>query len=122
MDAVQAGLAEVLDPCSVASGVPLSLLDMNLVDRVELDATSVTVWIRLTEPTCMYSFQIAQDVGERVGAALQGRVDVRVRLTAFDPGHIWTEEELTPGERERLREFRENRRREVVRLEYTDSG
>ena len=110
---VRAALAEVMDPCSVAFGLPLSLTEMNLVDRVEADDGSVTVWIRLTEPTCMFSFDIAERARERVRAALGDRLAVRVRLTTFaDADAIWTEEHMTPQARRRLAAFRRNRRRD----------
>ncbi|MET7992185.1 iron-sulfur cluster assembly protein [Amycolatopsis sp. NPDC005232] len=48
-----ARLATVHDPCSVASGRPLSLVDMGMVKRVTVgDDGTVDIYLRLTSPAC----------------------------------------------------------------------
>src|SRR5258708_40270519 len=64
-DAIRVALGSVLDPCSVAVGIPLSITEMDLVERVQFNHHGIVVWIRLTEPTCVFSFYIAHAV-ERV--------------------------------------------------------
>jgi metal-sulfur cluster biosynthetic enzyme len=48
-----AALNRVKDPCSVAAGRAMGLVDMGLIDRVEIgDTGAVDVFLRLTSPAC----------------------------------------------------------------------
>ena len=50
---MRAALNGIKDPCSLASGVPLGLDEMGLVDRIEFaDDGAVTLKLRLTAPFC----------------------------------------------------------------------
>ncbi|MGY4783698.1 iron-sulfur cluster assembly protein [Rhodococcus opacus] len=49
---VMASLNKVQDPCSVAAGRPMGLVDMGLVDRVDIADGIVDVYLRLTSPAC----------------------------------------------------------------------
>ena len=50
---VLAQLDEIEDPCSVASGTPMGLVEMGLVDSVNVSAGGlVEVNLRLTSPLC----------------------------------------------------------------------
>jgi metal-sulfur cluster biosynthetic enzyme len=52
-DQVMAALNRVQDPCSVATGRAMGLVDMGLIDRVEIaDDGAVDVFLRLTSPAC----------------------------------------------------------------------
>ena len=59
----------IKDPCSVASGVPLGLDEMGLVDQVEIDAGgAVTLKLRLTSPFCHMIGFFKTEAARRVGA------------------------------------------------------
>lgn len=52
-DQIMAALNRVHDPCSVATGRAMGLVDMGLIDRVEItDDGAVDVFLRLTSPAC----------------------------------------------------------------------
>ena len=52
VEEVVASLREIVDPCSAATGVPVSIVDMGLVRHVEIDGDEVRVELRLTSPLC----------------------------------------------------------------------
>jgi metal-sulfur cluster biosynthetic enzyme len=101
-------LEKVMDPCSVASGCPLSLVEMQLVRSVRVTSEAVEIELQLTEPSCMLSFHIAEEVRAEVGAVVDDETDVDVHLT-YDPTSPWTEDRILPGARERLESFRRGR-------------
>ena len=91
--AIWDALADVRDP-----ELPLSVVDLGLVYRVELGASSVSVDLTLTSMGCPCVEWIVDDVRDRV-AALAGdrRVDVRL---VWDPP--WTRERITDAGRAAL--------------------
>ena len=52
VEAVHAALEGIVDPCSAATGVPLSILDMGLLRGVKIVGDEVLVDLRLTSPLC----------------------------------------------------------------------
>lgn len=101
-------LDRVMDPCSVAVGCGISLVEMQLVTSIERVDGDLKVELRLTEPTCMLSFHIAEDVEAALSGLVgtDGRVNVRL---SFDPDVTWNEDMILPAGRARLRAFRDNR-------------
>jgi metal-sulfur cluster biosynthetic enzyme len=45
-------LYEIIDPCSAATNVPLSIVEMGMVENVELASGNVIVALRMTSPMC----------------------------------------------------------------------
>jgi len=85
VEAVHAALEGVVDPCSVATGVPLSILDMGLLRGVEIRGDQVLVDLRLTSPLCHQAPYFIMEVEQRVGA-LAG---VRSVVCRTDVGVAW---------------------------------
>jgi metal-sulfur cluster biosynthetic enzyme len=83
--AVHAALEGIVDPCSVATGVPLSILDMGLLRGVEVSGDEVLVDLRLTSPLCHQAPYFIMEVERRVGA-LAG---VRSVVCRTDIGVAW---------------------------------
>lgn len=51
--AIIAELDEIKDPCSMASGVPMGLAEMGLVESIDISpAGEVAIRLRLTSPFC----------------------------------------------------------------------
>jgi metal-sulfur cluster biosynthetic enzyme len=50
---VQDALRGVADPCAIATGVPVDIVDMGLVQDITVSDHSVIVTLRLTSPFCM---------------------------------------------------------------------
>lgn len=88
---VQQALSKVYDPCSVAAGRPLSLLDMGLVRGWDVDeAGALHVTLCVTFAGCTMAPHFAQ-AAEAELRAIPGVRDVRI---AIDTAHVWSPEEM----------------------------
>jgi metal-sulfur cluster biosynthetic enzyme len=91
--AVAAALEDVVDPCSVAQGTPLSLPAMGLVRRWTLDdGGRLVLDVAVTAPGCGY-LGVFADAAARALAPLPGVREVTVRL---DAALVWSEDLLRP--------------------------
>ena len=77
-------LRRVVDPCSIATGVPVDLLDMGLVSDLRLDGGTAYVELIVTSPLCTQIGLIierVQDVLKDVdGVCQQVAHDIRSQL------------------------------------------
>ena len=95
-------LDRIQDPCSVATSVPMGLVEMGLVKSVEVTATGeVTVQLRLTSPVCEL-LPVMQAEAIRGVGALDGVTAVAVH---HDSGLDWDHDLIAPAARHR-RELR----------------
>lgn len=99
-------LEDVQDPCSLYNGTNLSIVDMGMVRDVKRRGGRVEVSLLLTEPTCIYFFEISRQIKEKV-LAMPGISEVDVTSVT---GVLWTAELMADGARERLRRQREDYR------------
>lgn len=90
--AVEDALNQVYDPCSVAAGHPLGLIDMGLVTNIAVTDGNVGITLRVTFAGCMMMPNLA-GAAEDVVAALPGvnHVDVDV-----DMNMTWTPADMKP--------------------------
>lgn len=96
-------LDEVKDPCSEAMNRPLGLMEMGLVRGVVIDGTVVSISLCLTEPTCLYSFQIAETIEKALKDQFDlDELEVRVSFVREVADQIWSEERMTAGARTNL--------------------
>ena len=98
-------LATVYDTCSVFNGTNLNIVEMGLVDDVEQDGGSVRVRLLLTDPICLYQFEMRAQIIEKLNA-LPGIEHVDVEPVA---GKLWWPERMAPAARVRLEELRRRR-------------
>jgi metal-sulfur cluster biosynthetic enzyme len=97
--AVRKALAEVIDPCSVRNRTPLNLVEMGLVDHIECqDKGRVRILLLLTDPTCVFFFDMATEIKARV-SQLAGVCDVEVAIVS---DRWWEADRLSAGARARL--------------------
>jgi metal-sulfur cluster biosynthetic enzyme len=96
-------LSAVYDTCSVFNGTRLDIVEMGLVHDIEQDEGNVRVRLLLTDPMCLYLFEMRSQIIE-VLSALPGVESVEVEPVA---GKLWWPERMTPEARQRL----ERRRR-----------
>jgi metal-sulfur cluster biosynthetic enzyme len=70
-------LTKIVDP-----EIGVSIMELELVDKVDLDVGKVNIDLHLTSPFCpaVFGFKIAQDVRDNV-YKLQGIQDVRVNVS-----------------------------------------
>ena len=95
--AVWEALTTVPDPEIPA----VSVVDMGMIKRVEVDGTEVHVTVLPTFTGCPAIPVIKQDVGAAVGAV--GDVESVIVETTFDPP--WTTDRITDEGRAKLKEF-----------------
>jgi len=89
---VEAALAVVYDTCSVQASAPLSIINMGLVTRVEIDAGgAVRIGMRATSPWCTMLGCIMETV-ENTVRALDG---VSAVVVEIDASSTWSEADLT---------------------------
>src|SRR5260370_34744148 len=69
---VRDALARVVDPCSIATGVPLTLAEMGMVRDIAVDGGRVAVTPVLTRPGCWQAGNIIQAVQASVSRLPQG--------------------------------------------------
>lgn len=111
--AVAAALHRVKDPCSLAAGSPLSVLDMGLIRSWAYDPDSRRMELVMitTSPGCFLSANMIAAMCEEIGTldVVEG-LDVRVG------DQVWFPDMLSPTAQERLAKGREQRlRRSGVR-------
>ena len=99
---VRDALARIVDPCSIATGVPLTLLEMGMVEDIAIEDGRVTVTLVLTSPVCWQAGNIIQAVENSVGGV------PGVASVACTVNHTaeWLPEQMEPGARRRLRAAR----------------
>lgn len=95
-------LSGIVDPCSIATGVPISLADMGMVQDVVDDAGVICIVLKLTSPICWQAANIIAKVEERV-ADIPG---VKSVTCVLDPNAEWTPDMLSPTARAKLRALR----------------
>ena len=91
-------LDQVQDPCSVAHGTPMGLVEMGIVKAVTVSATGhVTVDLRLTSPMCeMLPFMQGETI-----AAVEALDGVTGCTVTRDSGFDWDHDMMAPEARHR---------------------
>lgn len=85
-------LRRVYDPCSQAWSRPMSIYDLGLVRRVDVDQAGLaSITISLTSPFCMAVATIMQATEQRVGE-LPGITGVHVEIDTETP---WSQDLMT---------------------------
>jgi len=95
-------LRTIVDPCSIATGIPINLVDMGLIEDVRIENGAVTVTLQLTSPVCMQVANI-RDGAESALLAVEGVSSV---TTVVDPNSAWSPELVGEGARRQLRRLR----------------
>jgi metal-sulfur cluster biosynthetic enzyme len=96
---VRAVLESVPDPCSVAAGASVSLLDMGLVRGWEVSpAGQVDIRLDVTSPVCLMAGHFVAEVQARL-EKVPGLGTITVRI---DPSGSWSPERISERGRELL--------------------
>lgn len=101
--AVRERLDEIVDPCSEARGTDISIVEMGLLKRIEIEEGAVHVELRITSPSCMMVGYFVEQAQDRVGA-LDGVEEVTL---STDAGLSWDEEMMSESAAERRREHQQ---------------
>jgi metal-sulfur cluster biosynthetic enzyme len=84
---VRVALSAVYDPCSVAAGRPVSIVDLGLLVSADLDDEGeLTIVLCTTFPGCTMAPHFTR-AAEEQAREIPGVRSVRVRV---DPEHTWT--------------------------------
>jgi metal-sulfur cluster biosynthetic enzyme len=98
-------LSTVYDTCSVFNGTKLDIVEMGLVHDVEWDGDTVRVRLLLTDPMCLYLFEMRSQIVQ----ALEALPEVEAVEVQPVAGKLWWPERMTPAARERLERLRRAR-------------
>lgn len=100
-------LGQILDPCSVASVSPMSLLEMGMVREVRISQSGeVDVDLRLSAPSCLMVGVMNKEANRRIGA-IDGVTAVRLNP---DDGLDWNPDFMAEAaKRRRARRLEEYR-------------
>jgi metal-sulfur cluster biosynthetic enzyme len=106
IEEVQAAVATVVDPCSIATGVPINLVEMGMLLEVALEGDAATVTLCVTSPVCWQAMNIVDAVQHAVE-----RIDGIERATCqIDAAAEWMPEMMDDRAQTRLRRMRPIRR------------
>jgi metal-sulfur cluster biosynthetic enzyme len=95
-------LDRVVDPCSIATGVPINLREMGLVRSVDVQRGHATVTLVLTSPICWQVTNIVEAV-ERVVTEVEGIASCTCEI---DPAADWMPDMMSGDAQLRLRRAR----------------
>lgn len=98
--AVREQLDEIIDPCSEARGTEISIVEMGLLKRIEVEDDTVHIELRITSPSCMMVGYFIEQAQERVG----GLAGVEEVTLSTDAGMRWTDDMMAESAKERRRE------------------
>jgi metal-sulfur cluster biosynthetic enzyme len=99
---VRQALRTVADPCAIATGVPVDIVAMGLVDDIAVAGADVTIVLRLTSPFCL---QVGL-LSEQIGVAVRRIPGVNGARVEINHGAEWLPEMMEPGARMALRRAR----------------
>jgi metal-sulfur cluster biosynthetic enzyme len=100
---VMARLQGIVDPCSAATNVPLSVVEMGMIEKVEFAAGNLVVAFRMTSPLC-HALPYFEMETERVLAGIPG---IDAVTCIFDYGATWQPDNMTDGAQRKLADRRE---------------
>lgn len=86
--AIREQLDEIIDPCSEARGTDISIVEMGLLKKIEVNEGAVHIELRITSPSCMMVGYFIEQANERVGG-LSGVEEVTLET---DAGLSWSDD------------------------------
>jgi metal-sulfur cluster biosynthetic enzyme len=102
LQAVTTALGTVVDPCSIATGVPINLIDMGMIQDIRIVGERVCITLRLTSPLCLQVGDIVREVERRVGEV----AGVSIVECDIDPAGEWLPTMMDARAQARLRRLR----------------
>jgi len=96
---VESALRRIVDPCSIATGVPIDLVDMGLVLEAAREGHTASVKLQLTSNLCMQIGIIEAKIHDEVGS-IDGVEEVVVDV---DYGAEWLPSMVAPQAQQALR-------------------
>ncbi len=104
IERVHTALSRVMDPCSLASGPGMSLVDMGLVISVTAERGDVVhVVLGMTGPGCTFVGMLVAAAETECRAELGAEAELRVTV---DPSFVWHEGVMSDAARQALAQRR----------------
>ena len=98
---------EVYDPCGLAQGVSIGIVDLGLIRGLNVERLEggweVSLRIRLTSPGCFYFFYFQREIRDRLKAVPQ----IRSLNIEWDEVLDWTPEKMSEWAHLKLKAHRE---------------
>ena len=99
---ITAELDEIKDPCSLASGTPMGLAEMGLVDTIAIEnGGTVLVKLRLTSPFCHMIGYFTKEATRHI-EGLPGVTGVELQA---DNGLDWSPSRISPAATARRNQY-----------------
>ncbi|HEY0813727.1 MAG TPA: iron-sulfur cluster assembly protein [Pseudonocardia sp.] len=102
LELVEGALRKVYDPCSVAAGTTMNILDMGLVRDWTLEEGRLEIEFCVTSVSC----RLAPSFIRAAENELLGLPGIQEVKSTIDAAFIWTEDRLSASARARLEETR----------------
>ena len=103
---VQRVANDIPDPCGLAQGVTIGLVDMGLIRKVDVqpvdEGWDVAIRIRLTTPGCFYFLYFEREIRRRLAASGH----IKSLHIEWDPEFDWTPDDLSETARLQLAQRR----------------
>jgi metal-sulfur cluster biosynthetic enzyme len=106
-DEVLRALDEILDPCLVAAGHRISIVDMGLITRVEITGEAIEVGVTFTEVGCQFTHRVIHRIETQI-QALERFKKIRV-VPEWLPG--WSPDRMNESARTALSESQDRLQR-----------
>jgi metal-sulfur cluster biosynthetic enzyme len=91
-DRIRTSLKEIIDPCSVALGRPLDLVDMGLIERIDVDDGHVDITVVLTDAACAFYQDMQRQIRD-VARTVDGVETVEVHIAPM----LWHPSRMLPA-------------------------
>ena len=113
LTAVEKALDSVMDPCMAAGGRAVSIVDLGLITRMQVEGDTVSVGITFTEVGCPFTHRVI-DVMERNLRALDRFTEIHI-TPEWRPG--WTPERMNERARKAVQDGQS-----ALRLRLRETG
>lgn len=95
----------VYDPCGMAQGLSLGMVDMDLIRDIEVQQTTDNAWdvtlrVRLTSPDCMYFIYFEQEIHRQ----LKAFPEIKTFKIEWDKNFDWTPDNLNQAARSQIQQ------------------
>ena len=113
-DDARAIFDSITDPCSVSAGAPLSILDMGIIEKCDIESDGlVRIALLPTFPGCRFVAIFEDVIRQRFEELEWCRA---VEIDFLPPTVVWDESRMTTEARSRVEHVRQQRRRELAYL------
>lgn len=100
------------DPCHELSGYPLTLVDLGVINRVDLDSGHVEIGLTYTELGCSFAPRILQRIEQEM-LAVPGVASVEAVYEPFPP---WSPDRMSPRAQQLYATRREQARAAIAAI------